>query len=167
MRGFKPSLPMAWVLEQLGFRAPRGRARPKPLAQPLPGCQFTQLTGKHAPAETDAAALAACIEWAQQHGAVVTDAAGAPRRADRALSLLARAQRSPQRGRPQPRPHTRVRRSPLTLAASPLAPAAAGPAASLDCKASGGKLFVPEDNTKVAHGDANLAIEDFLARAMV
>ena len=35
----------------------------------------------------------------------------------------------------------------------------------LDTKASRGQLFVPEDDTKVAHGDRNLAIDDFLARA--
>lgn len=34
----------------------------------------------------------------------------------------------------------------------------------LDTKASRGQLFVPEDDTKVAHGDRNLAIDDFLAR---
>jgi hypothetical protein len=32
----------------------------------------------------------------------------------------------------------------------------------LDCKASTGVLHKPEDKTKVAHGDANLAIDDFL-----
>ena len=35
-----------------------------------------------------------------------------------------------------------------------------------DCKASTGRLFVPEDSEAVAHGDANLAIDDFLSRAM-
>lgn len=29
-----------------------------------------------------------------------------------------------------------------------------------------GKLFVPQDTTKVAHGDAKLNIEDFLQRAL-
>ena len=37
----------------------------------------------------------------------------------------------------------------------------------LDCKASTGKLFVPEDTTAVAHGDQNLAISDFLSRVNV
>ena len=36
---------------------------------------------------------------------------------------------------------------------------------TLDTKASKGRLFVPKDEGKVAHGDANLAIDDFLARA--
>ena len=34
----------------------------------------------------------------------------------------------------------------------------------LDTKASRGNLFVPEDDNRVAHGDRNLAIDDFLAR---
>ncbi len=34
----------------------------------------------------------------------------------------------------------------------------------LDTKASRGNLFVPEDDTRVAHGDRNLAIDDFLSR---
>jgi SAC3 family protein LENG8/THP3 len=38
--------------------------------------------------------------------------------------------------------------------------------AMLDCKASAGKLFIPEDTSAVAHGDANLAIDDFLSRAL-
>ena len=37
-------------------------------------------------------------------------------------------------------------------------------AALLDCKASTGKLFVPEDTTAVAHGDQNLQISDFLSK---
>ena len=40
-------------------------------------------------------------------------------------------------------------------------------AALLDCKASTGKLFIPEDTTAVAHGDQNLAISDFLSRVTV
>ena len=36
---------------------------------------------------------------------------------------------------------------------------------ALDTKESKGRLFVPKDEGKVAHGDANLAIDDFLARA--
>ncbi len=32
----------------------------------------------------------------------------------------------------------------------------------VDCKASAGRLAVPEDTTAVAHGDANLNIDDFL-----
>lgn len=38
-------------------------------------------------------------------------------------------------------------------------------AGQLSTDASRGKLVVPEDTTKVAHGDSNLALEDFLARA--
>lgn len=34
----------------------------------------------------------------------------------------------------------------------------------LDVKASMGKLFIPEE-PKVSHGDENLSLEDFLARA--
>jgi SAC3 family protein LENG8/THP3 len=37
---------------------------------------------------------------------------------------------------------------------------------AVDCKASAGRLSVPEDTEAVAHGDANLAIDDFLSRAM-
>ena len=40
-------------------------------------------------------------------------------------------------------------------------------AALLDCKASTGKLFIPEDTTAVAHGDQNLAISDFLSKVAV
>ena len=41
--------------------------------------------------------------------------------------------------------------------------AAAGPTeAALDCKESAGQLKMPEEKKKVAHGDANLQIEDFL-----
>lgn len=32
----------------------------------------------------------------------------------------------------------------------------------IDCKASMGTLFIPEDKNRVSHGDANLAIDDFL-----
>lgn len=38
--------------------------------------------------------------------------------------------------------------------------------AGLDCKSSAGKLQIPEDTTKVSHGDANLALEDFLTKAI-
>ncbi len=34
----------------------------------------------------------------------------------------------------------------------------------LNCKDSVGKLDMPPDNDKVTHGDANLAIEDFLGK---
>ena len=39
---------------------------------------------------------------------------------------------------------------------------------AVDTRASSapGVLFVPEDTTKVAHGDANINIEDFLAKAL-
>ena len=57
------------------------------------------------------------------------------------------------------------------MTASTAAAAARSPAGpcqlAVDCKASSGKLFVPEDTEAVAHGDANLAIDDFLSRAMV
>jgi hypothetical protein len=36
---------------------------------------------------------------------------------------------------------------------------------AIDGRACTGQLFVPEDTAAVAHGDANLAVEDFLARA--
>ena len=36
------------------------------------------------------------------------------------------------------------------------------PALVLDCRASVGQLRMPEEKEKVAHGDANLAIDDFL-----
>lgn len=35
---------------------------------------------------------------------------------------------------------------------------------ALDCKASAGQLKMPEEKAKVAHGDENLRLEDFLAR---
>lgn len=34
--------------------------------------------------------------------------------------------------------------------------------ATLDCKASTGQLKMPEEKEKVAHGDENLRVEDFL-----
>lgn len=34
--------------------------------------------------------------------------------------------------------------------------------ATLDCKASTGQLKMPEEKEKVAHGDENLRLEDFL-----
>lgn len=33
---------------------------------------------------------------------------------------------------------------------------------ALDCKASTGALKMPEEKTKVAHGDENLTLDDFL-----
>lgn len=37
--------------------------------------------------------------------------------------------------------------------------------AALDCKASAAQqLKIPEEKAKVAHGDENLKLEDFLAR---
>lgn len=35
--------------------------------------------------------------------------------------------------------------------------------AALDCKASAGLLKMPEEKARVAHGDENLKLEDFLA----
>ena len=37
-----------------------------------------------------------------------------------------------------------------------------GDAAAVDCKASAERLAVPEDDAAVAHGDARLAVDDFL-----
>ena len=53
---------------------------------------------------------------------------------------------------------------------SPVIAGATVPLASeavLDCKASTGRLYVPEDASAVAHGDANLAIDDFLSKALL
>ena len=36
---------------------------------------------------------------------------------------------------------------------------------TLDCKGSRGRLFVPVPVAAVAHGDANLGVEEFLSRA--
>ncbi len=36
--------------------------------------------------------------------------------------------------------------------------------ALVDCKACAGKIAIPVDTNKVAHGDVNLALEDFLAK---
>ncbi len=38
--------------------------------------------------------------------------------------------------------------------------------ATLDCKASLGNIITPADTGAVAHGDANLAIDDFLSKAL-
>lgn len=38
--------------------------------------------------------------------------------------------------------------------------------AMVDCKASSGNIITPPDTDAVAHGDANLAIDDFLSRAL-
>ncbi len=43
-----------------------------------------------------------------------------------------------------------------------LALAGDGAEASVDCRASAGSLYIPEPDDAVAHGDANLAVEDFL-----
>ena len=59
-----------------------------------------------------------------------------------------------------------VAQDPFSSSSSTAADATAAQLA-LDCKASSGQLFVPEDTEAVAHGDANLAIDDFLSRAMV
>jgi hypothetical protein len=40
--------------------------------------------------------------------------------------------------------------------------AGAGADAVVDCKASAGRLRMPEERGAVAHGDANLALGDFL-----
>lgn len=58
---------------------------------------------------------------------------------------------------------------PLEFACEPDCGCDAGNAAEplLDCKASATTLAVPEDDGAVAHGDANLAIDDFLKSAFV
>eukprot|EP00775_Hariotina_reticulata_P005259 gene5259-5494_t len=82
--------------------------------QLLPGCSERSCLGDHAPAADQQQGLAACLEWAEAHGAVVDQTAD--------LSSCA-----------------------------------------LVTKECWSKLFVPEDTTKVAHGDVNLDIRDFLA----
>lgn len=49
--------------------------------------------------------------------------------------------------------------------APPLCTCAPGGELQLDCKGSRGKLFIPEVPAKVAHGDENLSLTDFLSRA--
>ncbi|WIA11963.1 hypothetical protein OEZ85_012045 [Tetradesmus obliquus] len=80
----------------------------------LPGCSERSCSGDNAPLEELPDALAACLEWCKQHGAVFDSEAD--------LS-----------------------------------------ACCLLTKECWQKLFVPADTTKVAHGDVNLDIRDFLA----
>ena len=46
-----------------------------------------------------------------------------------------------------------------------LAAGAGDASPTLDCKSSRGRLFVPVPVAAVAHGDANLGVEEFLSRA--
>lgn len=197
VKAFRPSVSLDFVMKHLGFRAPEeGQQQQKAGGQgsePLPGCRCLQLEGKNPPADSDAGALAACVEWAQQHGAVVADAAGGPTVLLHCMKaapcdghawclvlfclLLAEAC-SPAAGcflcPPFMFPHACGTWLPATLLicnhlSTPCLPAPllAGPAPNLDGKNSSGKLFVPEDNSKVSHGDANMSLDDFLAKAMV
>ena len=74
-----------------------------------------------------------CLAWLEECGAVVTVTAGTTSAATATSAATSAA----------------------SLSTSPTE-------AALDCKESAGQLKMPEEKKKVAHGDANLQIEDFL-----
>lgn len=154
VRALRPAAPVPLLARALGFLAASGAApasaaaplaggggggeSPPPLSpSPLPGCSSAACPGACSPARSEEEGCAAAAAWLAAHGAVLV--VDPPSSSSLTASTAAAAARSP-----------------------------AGPCQlAVDCKASSGKLFVPEDTEAVAHGDANLAIDDFLSRAMV
>ncbi|KAK9908665.1 hypothetical protein WJX75_001178 [Coccomyxa subellipsoidea] len=119
VRAHKPHVQVPFLARILGFLAAvdtNERTAPSAVAAgiALPGSRLPVFLGKHAPQDELELAAEQCVKWLEEHGAVVTRAAGA-NFAD----------------------------------------------AILDCKSSGNRLFLPAP-VAVAHGDANLAIDDFL-----
>jgi len=91
------------------------------------------------------AGIRLCAEWVRAHGATVADGAGAPAHtpAHGPAALPARAAGA-------------SRRCCGAGDAPPL----------LDCRSSKGQLAMPVPEAAVAHGDANLKIEEFLSRTL-
>lgn len=134
------------------------------------------------PQEDAEEACASCVEWLEAHGAVVSHTSGAPTFASmnprspglrcilEVVNLCMIVANTPF---VKWRRMLRWRRILSTAAmwgltsGFPRAPGEPASAAVLDCKASTGKLFVPEDSEAVAHGDQNLAIDDFLSKVAV
>lgn len=55
---------------------------------------------------------------------------------------------------------------PLSISSQPALSATGDEDALVDCKASKACISMPEDTTAVAHGDTNLALEDFMKAAI-
>jgi hypothetical protein len=177
VRACDPPVPVPPLAAMLGFvpqpSSQDGPAseQPGPLPQvaaggaggsgPLPGCRFSRLEGEAAPAATAEQGVAACADWLREHGAETCEKGEAPRHAipsrhaDKGLSIDMRTAPGG--------PHVTL--GPAVSQAARLALCASGGELLLECKASRGKLFVPEEPAKVAHGDENLSVTDFLSRA--
>jgi hypothetical protein len=169
VRAFRPGLlPIEALARWLGFWDPavvvrrKKRERQRPTPPPLPGCRAAFFEGDGEGAASLEEACAACLEWARAHGAVVVPLEEA--------GVAAAAPPPP----PPPGASKKARAAAAAAAAAAEAARAAAIAAvsaelmAVDTRASSapGVLSVPEDTTKVAHGDANLNIEDFLAKAL-
>jgi hypothetical protein len=162
-RAYRPNLPLARLAAAAGF-VPRGGGGGAAGGggrggAPLPGRRTVVFEGECAAAASEAAGVAAAEEWARSCGAVITR--GAAPGTWVGFSTFA-----------QPHaPHLRDRTCPPSRPSPPPAPPlpplpAADGELLLDCKACSarGALHPPPQKDKVAHGDANLDINDFLAK---
>ena len=143
VKAVKPAAPVPLLARTLGFLATAAAGdeeeeeeEPEKTPSPLPGCSSAECPGACRPAWEEEEGCAAAAAWLAAHGAVLVAASSSAQDPSSSTS------------------------------AAPAAAAAAPSQLAVDCKASTGKLFVPEDTEAVAHGDANLAIDDFLSRAM-
>jgi hypothetical protein len=183
VRACRPGpLPIEALARMLGFhdpsaavrRARREREQQAAAARPLPGCRAAFFDGDGDGAPTMAEACAACLEWARAHGAVLVplDEAAATAAGDAAAAAAVAEQQQAAGGKAGGN-SKRARAAAAAAAANAAEAARAAALAAIpadqmavDTRASSapGVLDVPEDTNKVAHGDANLNIADFLAK---
>jgi hypothetical protein len=135
----------------------------------LPGCSEERCAGDFTPSFDVSQGLAACLEWCKQHGAMFDQETGAHARAmwvhtaeGTVCAVCCGARLSLLRTHAVPMltnttHHARAR---VLLLSSPHTDL---PSAGVATKECWSRLFVPVDTTKVAHGDVNLDIRDFLA----
>jgi hypothetical protein len=146
-----------------------GTAAAAASAAPVPGCSEERCAGDFTPSFDVSQGLAACLEWCKQHGAMFDQETGAHARAmwvhtaeGTVCAVCCGARLSLLRTHAVPMltnttHHARAR---VLLLSSPHTDL---PSAGVATKECWSRLFVPVDTTKVAHGDVNLDIRDFLA----
>lgn len=190
-RAYQPSVPVAFVARLLGFVA-RSCNAASPTEDTLPGCRRPVFVGGAAPQvgpalsqgrlpflllasmmqtlrcrlthgncclnhgihaqESEEAGISECGEWLKAHGAVVVDKSGM--HAGTSVFFYALATASPQEAVAK------------TVTQCSTCCGTGDASLALDCKSSRGQLFIPVPVAAVAHGDANLGIDEFLSRTL-
>ena len=151
LKAFKTNLPISFLAPLLGFvpnsssyktgvTEESSGALPGCTSGALPGCRHQDYPGKYSHASLNEGVEKCieegegfCVEWLKAHGAVVVE---------EMMPL------TPTEMKPSWNEDPNVIQSKCSMA--------------LDVKASAGKLSIPEE-TKVAHGDENLSLADFLS----